>query len=80
MVDYIGIKKQMNLALAHYSKGDAPDIARMNAKVRKMMTDALASDGVEEIFKMGQGDTSEVDIFDPDYMEKTGKIKLPNTN
>jgi type I restriction enzyme R subunit len=28
---------------------------------------------------MGQGDTTAVDIFDPDYLEKINKIKLPNT-
>ncbi len=28
---------------------------------------------------MGQADTTEVDIFDPDYMAKIEKIKLPNT-
>jgi len=28
---------------------------------------------------MGQGDVGEVDIFDPDYMAKIEKIKLPNT-
>lgn len=43
------------------------------------ITEALQSDGVEEIFKMGQGDTAEVDIFDSDYMAKIEKIKLPNT-
>ena len=61
------------------TKGDAPDIAQMNAKVQKMLVDALQSDGVEEIFKMGQGDTTQVDIFDPDYLAKIDKIKLPNT-
>jgi len=44
-----------------------------------MITQALQSDGVEEIFKMGQGDTAEVDIFDPDYLAKIDQIKLPNT-
>ncbi len=61
------------------TKGDAPDLVQMNAKVQKMISEALQSDGVEEIFKMGQGDTSEVDIFNPDYMAKIEKIKLPNT-
>jgi type I restriction enzyme, R subunit len=61
------------------TKGDAPDLAQMNAKVQEMIAEALKSDGVEEIFKMGQGDTTEVDIFDPDYMAKIEKIKLPNT-
>ncbi len=61
------------------TKGNAPDLSRMNAKVRQMISDALESDGVEEIFKMGQGETTEVDIFDPDYLEKIDKIKFPNT-
>ena len=61
------------------TKGDAPDLAHMNRKVQAMIAEALKSDGVEEIFKMGEGDTSEVDIFDPDYMAKIEKIKLPNT-
>ena len=61
------------------TKGDAPDLAQMNARVHQMIAEALQSDGVEEIFKMGQGDTAEVDIFDPDYMAKIEKIKLPNT-
>ena len=50
-----------------------------SAKVQQMIAQALQSDGVEEIFKMGQGDTAEVDIFDPDYIAKIEKIKLPNT-
>lgn len=61
------------------TKGNAPDLAQMNTKVHQMIAEALKSDGVEEIFKMGQGDTAEVDIFDPDYMAKIEKIKLPNT-
>ena len=61
------------------TKGTAPDLAQMNAKVREMIAEALKSDGVEEIFKMGQGDTTEVDIFDPDYMAKIEKIKMSNT-
>ena len=59
------------------TKGDAPDLAQMNARVQKMMSEALHSDWVEEIFKMGQAET--VDIFDPDYLAKIEKIKLPNT-
>ncbi|MBL4941619.1 MAG: type I restriction endonuclease subunit R [Colwellia sp.] len=65
------------------TKGDAPDTAQMNAKVREMIAEALRSDGVEEIFKLGQGANSEgdrgVDIFDEDYLAKIEKIKLPNT-
>jgi type I restriction enzyme R subunit len=61
------------------TKGNAPDTAQMNAKVREMIKDALASDGVEELFKMGEGDTNEYDIFDDAYLAKIEKIKLPNT-
>ena len=61
------------------TKGDAPDTAQMNARVREMIKDALASDGVEEIFKLGEDGETEQDIFDEDYLAKIGKIKLPNT-
>jgi type I restriction enzyme R subunit len=36
------------------TKGNAPDTAQMNAKVREMIKEALQSDGVEEIFKLGE--------------------------
>lgn len=61
------------------TKGNAPDTAQMNAKVREMIKEALASDGVEEIFKLGEGDSKEYDIFDDAYLAKIEKIKLPNT-
>lgn len=61
-----------------FNKGNAPDTAQMNAKVRQMISDALKADGVEEIFKLGQG-ADGVDIFDDDYLAKLEKIKLPNT-
>lgn len=64
--------------IAKLTKGDAPDTAQMNARVREMIKDALQSDGVEEIFKMGESE-SEQDIFDEDYLAKIAKIKLPNT-
>ena len=61
------------------TKGNAPDSAQMNARVRDMIKDALQSDGIEEIFKMGEENQKEVDIFDDDYLAKIEKIKLPNT-
>lgn len=48
----------------------------MNAKVREMIKDALQSDGVEEIFKLGDEQETEQDIFDEDYLAKIDKIKL----
>ncbi len=61
------------------TKGDAPDTARMNARVREMIKDALQSDGVEEIFKLGDEEETEQDIFDENYLAKIANIKLPNT-
>ncbi|MFK3975887.1 type I restriction endonuclease subunit R [Shewanella vesiculosa] len=61
------------------TKGEAPDTAQMNAKVREMISEALQSDGVEEIFKLGDEGSGEVDIFNDDYIAKIDKIKLPNT-
>jgi type I restriction enzyme R subunit len=51
----------------------------MNAKVTKMIEEALKSEGVEEIFKLGSDEESQIDIFDEDYINKINKIKLPNT-
>ena len=61
------------------TKGNAPDTAQMNAKVREMIKDALESDGVQEIFKIGDEAETEQDLFDEDYLAKIDKIKLPNT-
>ncbi|NKI27830.1 type I restriction endonuclease subunit R [Arenibacter sp. 6A1] len=61
------------------TKGNAPDTAQMNARVREMIKDALESDGVQEIFKLGDESESEQDLFDEDYLAKIDKIKLPNT-
>jgi type I restriction enzyme, R subunit len=61
------------------TKGDAPDTAQMNARVRGMIAEALKADGVEEIFKLGEDAGSQVDIFDDDYLARIEKIKLPNT-
>ena len=51
----------------------------MNARVREMIKEALQSDGVEEIFKMGDDKAGTIDIFDDDYLAKIEKIKFPNT-
>jgi len=61
------------------TKGVAPDTAQMNNRVRQLLQDAIESDGVEEIFKLGDDSQTEIDIFSDDYMAKIDKIKLPNT-
>lgn len=65
--------------LLKLTKGDAPDTAQMNARVRQMIADALRSDGLEELFKMGAEQEPEIDLFDENYLAKIEKIKLPNT-
>lgn len=61
------------------TRGNAPETAQMNVKVREMIAEALKADGVEEIFKMGEDKAGATDIFDDDYLAKIEKIKLPNT-
>ena len=61
------------------TKGNAPDTAQMNKRVQEMIAEALKSDGVEEIIKLGENAEDAVDIFDEDYLAKLDKIKLPNT-
>jgi type I restriction enzyme R subunit len=77
--DYTHFYLAVRTIVYKLTKGNAPDTAQMNARVREMIKDALQSDGVEEIFKLGEEEESEQDIFDEDYLAKIGKIKLPNT-
>lgn len=77
--DYIHFYLAIRSIVFKLTKGDAPDTAQMNAKVREMIKEALKSDGVEEIFKLGEDTQKEIDIFDDAYLAKIEKIKLPNT-
>ncbi len=77
--DYVHFYLAVRSIVFKLTKGNAPDTAQMNARVRDMIKDALESDGVQEIFKIGEEATSEYDIFSEDYLAKINKIKLPNT-
>ncbi|EJE3049672.1 DUF3387 domain-containing protein, partial [Escherichia coli] len=61
------------------TKGDAPDVTQMNARVREMIAEALKADGVEEIYFLGDKKAESIDIFDEDYLARINKIKLPAT-
>ncbi len=61
------------------TSGGAPDVSQMNKKVAELVRDALISDGVEELFKLGENVDGEIDIFDDDYLAKLELIKQPNT-
>ncbi|MEN5406353.1 type I restriction endonuclease subunit R [Aliarcobacter butzleri] len=77
--DYIHFYLAIRSIVVKLTKGEAPDTASMNKKVAQMIEEALKSEGVEEIFKLGSEDESKIDIFDEDYINKINKIKLPNT-
>lgn len=51
----------------------------MNARVTKMVEEALQSDGVEEVFKLDENAGEKIDIFGEEYLERIDRIKLPNT-
>ena len=61
------------------NKGDAPDTAEMNERVRQLLEDAIQSTGVEEIFIEGQDvGTVEEDLFDEAYLRRIEAMELPN--
>ena len=60
------------------TKGNAPDIAQMNQRVRQMIEEALQSDGVEEIAQVN-ADSKHLDVLSEDYMARLEKLKQPNT-
>ncbi|MCG3680177.1 type I restriction endonuclease subunit R [Aliarcobacter butzleri] len=77
--DYIHFYLAIRSIVVKLTKGEAPDTTQMNKKVAQMIEEAIKSEGVEEIFKLGSEDESKIDIFDEDYINKINKIKLPNT-
>ena len=77
--DYIHLYLAVRSIIYKLTKGNAPDTAQMNAQVQRMLSEALKSEGVEEIFKMGEEEGGSIDLFDDDYLDKIDKIKLPNT-
>lgn len=78
--DYIHYYMAIAAIIHKLTKGEAPDTAQMNERVREMLKEALLSEGVEEVFKLGGNEADqEIDIFSDEYMAKIDKIKLPNT-
>lgn len=75
--DYINFYLAVRSILYKLTKGDAPDIDQMNARVRQMLEGAIQSDGIEELFETGKHIS--VDIFSDEYIDKINAIQLPNT-
>lgn len=74
---YIHFYCAVRSILFKLTRGDAPDIAQMNARVRELLEGAIQSDGIEELFETGKHIS--VDIFSDEYMDKINAIQLPNT-
>jgi len=75
--DYIHFYFAVKAIIHKLTKGDVPDTAQMNDRVRQMIEEALQSEGIEEIFKLEN--KNDADIFSEDYLAKIERIKLPNT-
>jgi type I restriction enzyme R subunit len=76
--DYIHFYVAVRSVLFKLTKGDAPDIVQMNARVKEMIADAIQADGVEALFETGTY-IEEVDIFSEEYLAKIMSIPLLNT-
>ena len=70
---YTGVRS----ILFKLNKGDAPDIAMMNRRVKEMVNEAISSEGVEEIFQVGRHISEE--LFSEEYINRINRLKLPNT-
>lgn len=77
--DYIHYYFAIKSIIHKISTGEAPDASQMNEYVRKLIQEALISDGIEEIIKIDDSDPkNSLNIFSDEYLAKIEKIKLPN--
>lgn len=66
--DYIHFYCAVRSILFKLTKGDAPDISQMNARVQQLLEEANLSDGIEELFESGKHIS--VDIFSDDIYKE----------
>ncbi|NMA72994.1 MAG: type I restriction endonuclease subunit R [Bacteroidales bacterium] len=76
-VEKVHFYQAVRSVLFKLTKGNAPDTAQMNAKVRKLLEGAIQSDGIEELFETGKH--IDIDLFSDEYLAQIEKINLPNT-
>ena len=78
--DYVHFYIAIRSIIFKLSKGEAPDTAKMNDTVVKMIEEALLSDGVEEVFRASdQSVDNAIDLFSDSHIERIEKVNLPNT-
>lgn len=58
-------------------KADAPDMEQMNSHVEKMISEALRSEGVEEILQIGEEE--QLDLLSEAYMQRIERLPYPHT-
>jgi type I restriction enzyme, R subunit len=58
--------------------GEAPDASQMNNRVSQMISEAIKSEGVEEILQIDDK-SDNIDLLSEEYMARLEKLKLPNT-
>ena len=75
--DFIYFYVAIRSILFKLTRGEAPDIEQMNARVQRMVEEAIQSDGIEELFETGK--QIETDLFSEEYLAKIQQMKLPNT-
>lgn len=78
-VDEIHFYFAIKSIVVKLTKGEAPDTAQMNAKVSKLVEEAIISEGVEEIFKLDDNKANAIDLFNDKFIEKLSNLELPNT-
>ena len=61
------------------TRGGAPDTVKMNKRVAEMLKDALMSDAVEEVAKIGVAADEEIDLLSAEYMKRLEQIPYKNT-
>lgn len=65
--------------VAKLTRGDAPDTVKMNKRVAEMLKEALLSDAVEEVAKIGVAADEEIDLLSSEYMKRLDLIPYKNT-
>jgi type I restriction enzyme R subunit len=77
--DFVHFYLAIRSIIFKLSKGEAPDTAKMNATVIRLIEESLISSGIEEIFKIDKGSSlNGLDIFSDEHLEKIEKITMPN--
>lgn len=78
-VDEIHFYFAVKSIVVKLTKGEAPDTAQMNARVARMVEEAIISEGVEEIFKLDDNKANSIDLFSDKFIERISNLQLPNT-